>query len=95
MIVLEGRNLFPLLLNHIRMVKIGPIEVETGYGLMFIGGFAIWLGVPVLNSIFEIGVMTGSVSIPILGTAPVYAALGGGIGLTGFVSYLGHLFDWW
>ncbi|MFD1589090.1 hypothetical protein ACFR9U_19085 [Halorientalis brevis] len=77
------------------MAKLGPIEIETGYGLLFIVGFAIWLGVPVLNSVFDTTVMTGTASLPVVGSNPIYSVVGGGSALTGFVSYLGHLFGWW
>jgi len=77
------------------MTKIGPIQIETGYGLIFLAGLAIWIGVPVLNTTFGTGIMTGYVSLPIIGGSPLYAAIGGGLAGTGFIIYIGHLLNWW
>ena len=77
------------------MAKVGPIEIETGYGLVFLGSIGIWAGVPVLNSVFDTGIMTGEVSLPIFESNPLYAVLGGGLMAISLTVYVGHVLGWW
>lgn len=78
------------------MVQLGPVQIDTGYGLMTIIGFAIWICVPVINSVFEVAVMSSTATIPIIEiTRPLYVIIGGGLASIGILGYLGHRTGWW
>ena len=68
------------------------IQWDTGYSLFFIAGLAIWVGVPILNSMFGVGTMTGYLTLPIIGTQQMNVVFGGGLMALGLISYAG--FRW-
>lgn len=76
-------------------MRLGPIEFDTGYGLLIIVGLAVWIGVPVINSVFGTSIMASTMSLPVVGDNPLYVVIGGGMALTGFLGYIGHRSGWW
>jgi len=68
---------------------------DTGYSLLMLLGAFFWVGVPVINSAFNVSVMTTTQSIPFLGTYQFNVALGGGLIALGTFLYLGNRTGWW
>ena len=68
------------------------IQWDTGYSLLFLGGLFVWIGVPVINSVFGTASMTGVIALPVIGSLPMNVAFGGGLVLFGLLSYAGFRF---
>ena len=63
---------------------------------MIIGGLAIWVGVPVVNSVFDLAVMASAQTVPVAGiSGPLSTILGGSMLVIGIMAYLGHRTGWW
>lgn len=68
---------------------------DTGYALFIIAGFGIWIGVPVINSVFDLTLMTSTTEIPSVGTYQINVAIGGGMASIGILGYIGHRTGLW
>jgi hypothetical protein len=69
---------------------------DTGYALFFLAGlFGIWIGVPVINSVFGLSLMTVELNIPVVGTHPMNVLFGATLALIGLLGYIGNRFDLW
>ena len=65
------------------------IPWNTGYALLIISGLFVWIGVPILNSVFGTNIMTSFYTAPIVGTHQTNVLLGGGLVSGGIISYAG------
>ncbi|MBV0901830.1 hypothetical protein [Haloarcula salina] len=71
---------------------IADISGITGYALMIILGMAIWVGVPIANTVFGTHIMTDLIMV--FNDYPIYMyrGLGGGLMGLGTISYIGFRF---
>jgi len=65
------------------------IQWDTGYSLLFISGLFVWIGVPVINSVFSTSVMTATQTLPVVGPLQLNVLIGSGLLLFGILSYSG------
>jgi hypothetical protein len=80
-----------MLFAYLNYNMVGNVWIDgdeiSGYVWLILIGFAIWIGVPVVNSTFGTSIMTFEVvvrSIVLQGNA----AVGGSLAFTGFASYV-------
>ncbi len=76
-------------------MRLGPVEFDTGYSLLIVLGFLIWISVPVINTSFGVSVMSSEQTLPIIGSHTMNVIIGGGLAGFGVIGYTGHRFSLW
>ena len=71
---------------------IADLSGITGYALLIIIGFAIWVGIPILNAQFGTEIMTDLITVIDGYPIYMYRGIGGGLAGIGILSYLGFRF---